>query len=240
MNNEILKEINVFNRNLEINQKARIIKVTIDKIENIYNLHNFIIDNLENKEFFIPYTKEEVKHICKEENGIIIGVFIEDKVIAMSAIEFDSNNEVMFAKDINFINDNENVIEIGGCMVAPEYRGNNLMQIMNELLLEKVIENENIRYIGATAHPQNYYSVSSLLKLGMIIANIKYKHGNFLRNIMFKDIRKEIKIDRNNNYVINALDVDKQIELINLGYVGYEIIKYKNNEVKVIFGKIIV
>ena len=137
-------------------------------------------DSLSDKSFLIPFSTEEIENtFANDTKDIVYGIFDEEKLVAMSGIYFDLRDFEDVKDELNI--DIDKTAEIGGSMTLTEFRGNGYMLILNTQL--KVIAEElNIKFILATAHPQNIASNRSLSKLGMQLIKEFDRHG-YRRNL---------------------------------------------------------
>ena len=71
--------------------------------------------------------------------------------------------------------------------VAPLYRGHHLQDRMMEVC-EEEMKKRGMRYLLATVHPGNPYSLSNVQKRGYGIRATKEKYGRSLRHILCKEI----------------------------------------------------
>ena len=99
-------------------------------------------------------------------------------------MNFDEFRELSVASGISL---ERKGAELGGSMVLPDYRGQNLMYDVNKKLLEVAKEN-GIEYLVATVHPENIASNRSVLKLGMQKTATIVRTGGYLRNVYFLEL----------------------------------------------------
>ena len=76
---------------------------------------------------------------------------------------------------------------IESTVVKEEYRGNKLQKILIEKL-EELAKADNIKYICATAAPDNKYSSDNIKELGFEIVCEKEKYGGLRRYVFMKRI----------------------------------------------------
>lgn len=144
-----------------------------------------IVSFLPREDFLIPMTPEEYEDTFVEgSSDIVYGLFDNGKLIATSSLlhdvsaygEQDEVKEVLKHK----------CAEIGECMVLPDYRGQDLMFKLNSLLKEDA-KKLDIKYMLATAHPENVASNTSLKKIGFKRIKTFNRHG-YLRNLYLMEI----------------------------------------------------
>lgn len=66
-------------------------KITVEDKENVINLIKEVLNNLERKEFFMPFTEEELEDICNQEKIITYGAYDDDKIIGMVQLYIDQS-----------------------------------------------------------------------------------------------------------------------------------------------------
>ena len=66
-------------------------KITITEKENVINLIKEVLNNLERKDFFMPFTEEELEDICNQEKIITYGAYDDDKIIGMAQLYIDQS-----------------------------------------------------------------------------------------------------------------------------------------------------
>ncbi len=153
-------------------------------------LHNEVIDSLENKEFFMPFTEEEFSVLLNKNFSIFYGYFDKNKLVAISCLFLDKCEFEDVSNELGL--NTSDVVKLGSCMVSPKYTGNNLMLSINKELI-KLAKSLKYKYVVTTCHPENIASSKSLEKLGMInvktidinneFLNKKYKRSLWLYNL---------------------------------------------------------
>ena len=146
------------------------------------NFNRIIRNNLQNPLWFMPFSEENMKHTFDEGNTLVVyGAFVDNVLGAISL--FDTNQEEF--KELSLIagvSPDKKGAELGGSMVLPDFRGQNLMLDVNNKLIE-VAKEMGIQYFVATAHPDNVASNRSLQKLGMQLKTTITRTGGYLRNV---------------------------------------------------------
>ena len=142
-----------------------------------------VVKNIPRPEFFIKINDEEEKVLFNENLCIVFGAFEKGKLVAASSLYFNQENDVSEFLSLP----SGECGEIAHSIVLPKFRGNNLMLSLNkEILLEA--QKLKIKYLLATAHPENIASNQSLLALGLKKIDRFMRHENFDRNIYLKKL----------------------------------------------------
>ncbi|MBE5745772.1 MAG: GNAT family N-acetyltransferase [Clostridiales bacterium] len=147
----------------------------------LYNLINNIEANLEDKTFWLPIKDKAKENFFNENWTLFYGAFKDDKLIGACALFF---NEYEYGETLSYLKHIpiNSCAEIGRCMVHPDYRGNNIMQLINAKLIKEA-KKRNINYILATAHPKNFASNISFEKLNFKSIKTIVKENIYSRNI---------------------------------------------------------
>jgi len=74
--------------------------------------------------------------------------------------------------------------------VLPEYRGHRLQERLLEVAEEKTFQ-QGMKYLMCTVHPENRYSLNSMMSRGYRIIGTKGMYGGFLRHILYKPAGRE-------------------------------------------------
>ncbi len=153
--------------------------------QQVLKLYDDVINNLENELWFLPRTQNEVDSFFDKNHCCMVGIE-EGQIVASSVLHLDNKifNDVLTVLDI----ENKNVAELGRCVVAPSFRGNNLMFKLNKKLLE-LAKSLGIKKIVATAHPDNIAINKSLIKLGMKNVKTMLRDNNYLRNVYLLELK---------------------------------------------------
>lgn len=142
---------------------------------------------LPNKEMLIPMTEEEYDDTYTDENDdVVYGVFCGDKLVATSSLLHDVRAYAVNPELDDVLKCP--CIEIGESMVLPEYRGNGLMLRLNTLILEEA-KRQGVRYMLATAHPDNIASNTSLQRLGYKIIK-EFTRAGKRRNLLLLEVER--------------------------------------------------
>jgi hypothetical protein len=163
--------------------------LTIDHLPNILFVQEQIILQLKNKETLQPLTREEFKYILNG-NGLMIGAFVDDELIAFRALLVPPIDEEHLGRDIGLKEDEfEKVIYQEISNVLPAYRGNQLQKTLAILIMQELAkQNHEYRYICCTVSPFNIPSIKDKFAQGMMILALKEKYDGLLRYVFLKDL----------------------------------------------------
>jgi RimJ/RimL family protein N-acetyltransferase len=150
--------------------------------QDFINFNRIIRQNLANPKWFMPFSEENMTHTFDEGNTLVVyGVFVDGVLAAISL--FDHNyyefKELSIAVGVS---PDKKGAELGGSMVLPEFRGQNLMLDINTKLIS-VAKEMGIDYFVATVHPDNIASNRSVQKMGMQLKTTITRTGGYERNV---------------------------------------------------------
>jgi hypothetical protein len=188
-------------------------------IPQLMNLQYEVIDALENKAILQPLDEQELRYILSG-NGIMIGVFVQEKLIAFRALLEPALDEEHLGYDIGLSTENElkKVLYQEISNVHPNFRGYGLQRTMADIIMQQVdITRFNI--VCATVMPGNIASLKDKFSQGMHIANLKYKYGGKLRYVFAKSLKEQTR-SYSREVLLDMKDTKEQQRLLKEGYVG--------------------
>lgn len=216
--------------------EVRLLKT--DDIEQVLTLQEIVIQTLENKAILQPLTYNEFRYIT-DGNGILIGAFADQKLIAFRALLVPPvDEEGHLGLDIGIQKaDLRDVIYQEISNVHPDYRGNRLQQKLAHLIM-KELENQDqsFKYVCATVMPFNIPSLKDKLAQGMLIAALKEKYEGRLRYIFYKYLGDEAPQNWGQTKSLPMSDIKGQQELLQQGWRGFRMEK-RDGIYWIIFGR---
>ncbi len=139
-----------------------------------------IIDNMPNKEWFVPLTEEEfLSSIEGRDNTYFFKC--NDEIIGLLVLTCDIPDVLE-----EYQLPNKNYMLIDSVMVKDEYRGHNLQRQMLKFAYERALK-LGMNGLVATIHPDNKYSLDNFIKEEYELLHVLTIHGG-TRNIMIKNI----------------------------------------------------
>lgn len=159
-------------------------KITLQEKESLRNFIDKVLNDLERKEFFIPFTEEEIDMMFDDSKVITYGAYDNNKLVGTAQL-YLSENYVEEIKQILSLNSNS-VAELGGALVLEEYRNKGIMKELSKNLIEEA-KNKNYKYIVITVHPENIASNKTFSFTGAKIEKT-VNLGEYLRNIYLLDL----------------------------------------------------
>ena len=172
---------------------------------------------LENPAILQPLSDEELLNILSG-NGVMIGVFTSERLIAFRALlkpQVDEDEQLgadVGAKDF------ARVLYQEISNVHPDYRGHGLQKLMARWIMDE-IDLAHFDWICATVMPYNIASLKDKFTQGMYVYALKLKYGGKLRYVFGKDLHSTREFTSASIHVSMG-DTEKQQQLLEDGFVG--------------------
>ncbi|MED3122759.1 MULTISPECIES: N-acetyltransferase [Bacillus] len=208
------------------NEPFHVTLLPLENIEQILSLQNVVVEALEDKSRLQPLSLEEFQYIL-EGNGMMIGAFIENKLIAFRALLVPPIDEEHLGLDIG-IPESElhRVIYQEISNVHPNSRGNGMQKILATVIMDELQkEDSKYDYVCCTVAPFNIPSLKDKFAQGMEIAALKEKYGGSLRYVFVKELRGGKERNWTDVKSVPMSDAVGQQALLSEGYRGYEMEK---------------
>ncbi len=169
------------NTNYLIGKNVDIHIITKDELGKLVDFQKEIINNMPNKEWFVPLTEEEfLTPILGKDNAYFFTH--NEKIIGLLVLTGDIPD---ILKEYQLPSDN--YILIDSIMVKEEYRGYRLQQQILEFAYKRAVKLD-MDGLVATIHPDNKYSLDNFVKQNYELLHVLTIHGG-KRNIMIKKIK---------------------------------------------------
>lgn len=165
-----------------------ILYATKEDIVELKKVMDEAIEVLQQKEWYvsddIPFLERHIK-----EEGYILKYVVDDKIVAFLIVRypiFSNDNLGYYLPDIT----DEmliNVTHIESVAVLPKFRGYKLQKKLLERA-EKMEKEKHTKYLMATVHPDNIYSMRNFEEQGFFCLLETKKYGGLRRSILLKEI----------------------------------------------------
>ncbi|WP_242305721.1 GNAT family N-acetyltransferase [Bacillus cereus group sp. BfR-BA-01451] len=208
------------------NELFHVTLLSLEHIEQILLLQNVVVEALEDKSRLQPLSQEEFQYIL-EGNGMMIGAFIENELIAFRALLVPPIDDEHLGLDIG-IPEKElhRVIYQEISNVHPNWRGNGMQKILATVIMDELQkEDSKYDYVCCTVAPFNIPSLKDKFAQGMEIAALKEKYGGSMRYVFVKELRGVKERDWTDIKSIPMNNAGGQQALLSEGYRGYEMEK---------------
>ncbi|MCC2389541.1 GNAT family N-acetyltransferase [Bacillus pacificus] len=219
------------------NERFHVTLLTLENIEQILSLQNVVVETLEDKSRLQPLSLEEFQYIL-EGNGMMIGAFIKNELIAFRALLVPPIDDEHLGLDIGLPESElHRVIYQEISNVHPNCRGNGMQKILATVIMDELQkEDSKYDYVCCTVAPFNIPSLKDKFAQGMEIAALKEKYGGSMRYVFVKELRGVKKRDWTDIKSVPMSNVSEKQALLSEGYRGYEMEKIDGNFV-VKFGR---
>ncbi|MCC2471210.1 GNAT family N-acetyltransferase [Bacillus pacificus] len=205
------------------NEQFHVTLLTLENIEQILSLQNVVVETLEDKSRLQPLSLEEFQYIL-EGNGMMIGAFIKNELIAFRALLVPPIDDEHLGLDIGLPESElHRVIYQEISNVHPNCRGNGMQKILATVIMDELQkENGKYHYVCCTVAPFNIPSLKDKFSQGMEIAALKEKYGGSMRYVFVKELREDKEKDWTEIKSVPMSDTVGQQALFSEGYRGYE------------------
>lgn len=211
-------------------QPFKVALLSLHHTEQLLSVQDDVIEALENKENLQPLTVEEFENILSG-NGLMIGAFADEQLIAFRALLVPPLDEEHLGLDIGLTGEElKRVIYQEVSNVHPDYQGNGLQKILAKVIMEQLKQSDhNFEYVCCTVAPFNIPSLKDKFAQGMEIAALKEKYGGNMRYVFVKELRKDKERDWTDVKSAPMSNTSEQQALLTEGYRGYEMEKIDKN-----------
>lgn len=214
----------VTNRSTLEEKECIFVSLHLHHLEEVLQLQQKVYDFMDNKDLYVPLTKEEFHYILAG-NGIVFGAYVDHELIGLMALQYPDDKDNL-GREIDLTEDElKHVAHFECAFILPEYQGNKIHLELNKHLIEMAKKNQLFRHILVTIHPENYPSIYAHLSLNIYIIQLKQKYNGLWRYIFYQNIVDPYYIAPETTLEMNVNEKEKQIELFNKGYVGYKQVK---------------
>ena len=198
-------------------------------IKELMTLQLEVVEALEDKAILQPLDEEELRFILSG-HGVMIGVFVEGKLIAFRALLQPELDEEHLGYDIGLLTEAElkQVLYQEISNVHPAYRGYGLQRTMADIIMQQV-DLTKFNVVCATVMPGNIASLKDKFSQGMHVAALKLKYGGKLRYVFMKDLMREELTTWQQEQFVSMDDTAGQQQLLNNGFVGRAMKKTGDN-----------
>lgn len=208
------------------NELFHVTLLSLEHIEQILLLQNVVVEALEDKSRLQPLSQEEFQYIL-EGNGMMIGAFIENELIAFRALLVPPIDDEHLGLDIGLPESElHRVIYQEISNVHPSCRGNGMQKVLATVIMDELQkEDSKYDYVCCTVAPFNIPSLKDKFSQGMEIAALKEKYGGSMRYVFVKELREDKEKDWTEIKSVPMNNAGGQQALLSEGYRGYEMEK---------------
>ena len=201
------------------NERYEVYLLDETHIPELITLQQEVVDALQDKAILQPLDIEELSFILSG-NGLMIGVFVEGKLIAFRALLEPMIDEEHLGYDIGLKTEAElrKVLYQEISNVHPDYRGYGLQRKMADIIMQQVDESK-FNTICATVMPGNIASLKDKFSQHMHIAALKLKYAGKLRYVFMKSLPYK-GYEWSEEQFIPMENTEAQQQLLKSGFIG--------------------
>ncbi len=111
-------------------------EVKIEEKQQLKDLINIVLRNLDRKEFFIPFTEEELEDMLNKDKVITYGAYDGEKLVGTAQLFFEESYTTEIKEILNM--KNNKIAELGGYLVLEQYRNQGIMKHLEKILISKL------------------------------------------------------------------------------------------------------
>ncbi len=210
--------------NVKINYVMR--QLTDNQFDEFKSFQYKIVAGLEDQVTLQPLTDEEIQYVLGE-GGILIGVYVEEQLVAARALLFPGDDDENLGRDLGLSYEEQmKVVHQEISLVDPDYRGNGLQQTMAKVIMQELkFTNPFFEHVCCTVSPGNLPSMRDKFKQEMVVVEVKNKYGNMPRYIFYKPLKQKLFVDKDSYIFVRTDKTDRQKDFMAAGYVGVGISK---------------
>ncbi|WP_442961198.1 GNAT family N-acetyltransferase [Pseudogracilibacillus sp. SO30301A] len=212
-------------------------KLALNDLDNILQLQRIVAETLTNKETLQTLSEQEYQYILNGK-GLLLGAFIEEKLIAFRALMVPPIDEEHLGLAIGLEKELDKIIYQEISMVNPKYRGNRLQQQLGQLIMETLNKSSvSFKYVCCTVAPSNIPSLKDKFNQGMTVGALIEIYSGKLRYVFVKKITDSEKPQWNKTKKVPTDQIEEQQKLLQDGWHGYKL-EQNNNQYFVLYGKL--
>ena len=160
-----------------------------NELDALYKLHQLVVSRVHHPHAFRPDSRSFMEQQI-ERRGRTVAVFCYGEIVAYAAISFPDDDPSNLGRDLPLGEaELSHVADYDGSAVHPDYRGNQLQQLMTHMRHRYALLRDRYHILG-TVSPFNPVSLHNFLGLGCRVRNIKQKYGGMVRLIIHRDLRE--------------------------------------------------
>ena len=184
-------------------------------LEKVLQVQADVVGTLEDYSLYYP-SPEQIFRESLSGLGLIIGCFVEGRLVAFRSIWYPRDHPENLGRDIGMQDREElnQVAHLERSCVLPEFRGNRLQIHMTHYALDLATRNKSFRYFFSTVAPMNYASMKDKFEASMVIVQLKKKYEDFYRYTFYQDLINPVQSASPELIFASGDDIDDQIRIM--------------------------
>lgn len=222
---QVIKSIMVKNCQDGQHYQCDIVTLGAKDWQKVADLQQEVVAQMAEPELFFPLTVEEI-HEALSDNGIVLGAVVNETLIGFSTILFPNLEKDNLGMDLGLSEDAAGKVGyLEASNVRPEFNGNSLQKTLRSCIFEIAAQREHWEHVVSTVSPKNYASMIGSFSFGLVIIKLQRKYRNYWRYTFYQNRVTPLEVDRSNAQSVLCSDIERQVELLQQGYYGYEFLK---------------
>ena len=233
--NQALEECKITSR-VDGNLHDCIIKVlNIEDINSVLSVQDQAVRHIKDFSIYYPDTRE-IFEASLSTDGLIIGCFVDDRLVAFRSVWFPRSRPENLGLDIGMHDPSQlsQVAHLERACVIPEFTGNHLQMRMTHHAIDLAKSTSSFRYLFSTVAPMNYASMQDKFSANMLILRLVRKYEDYYRYIFFQDVMQPIHVNLQNPSSIIFVDgdnIEAQVSLLEQNDSMVGCLQQRNNDV---------
>lgn len=183
-------------------------------IEAIAQIIDQIKQGMEQPDWFVASDRTYVEQHISAQGFTVVAETLQrnnDVIAAAFVVDFPGDTEENLGLELALDQgDRMKVAHMDTAVVLPEYRGHHLQGRLLEAA-ERETARQGMKYLMCTIHPENRYSLNSMMSHGYRIIGTKGMYGGFLRHILYKPAGQEAADQKTNDQEATCQETTGQI-----------------------------
>lgn len=190
-----------------------------NELPEVLSLQDVVYEALPNKEILQPLSEEEFSYIVSG-HGLLIGAYVNEKLIAFRAVVVPKIDEEHLGYDLGLTEESDlkRIMYQEISNVHPDYRGYGLQKTLAKVIMQQIDKNK-FDYLCTTVMPYNIPSLKDKFSQGFYIIGVKYIYGGKLRYVFALNLQKRTQFEKE-AIEISMGDIEGQQNLLKDGFVG--------------------
>lgn len=219
--------------NRKVEKKYAMAYLELTHIDQVLALQQHVYDTMDDRQKFVPDPRDFFVGVAlKEGKGRMIGVFVDNEMIAARSISFPALSYENLGWELNLEEEDlKRVCHLEASIVRPDFRGNHLQAVMLKPTIE-YLQQQGYCMILCTISPFNYPSLKNVMDAGLLIRDVKVRGGAYggkLRFLLGLNLCRPVTPTFTDLCVVKNTDVTLQKSLLSLGYAGFLLEKLPGN-----------
>lgn len=181
--------MNVIKEDSSPKQNFQFRLATTSDIARIIQLMTQVKKAMPQKEWFVDDNAEYLQHLLNGHGFILLAEdAITQRLASFFMVKFPGLSEDNLGYHLDFSEEKLlQCVHMDSCVVHPDFRGQHLQSRM-ATLAEQQLQPMPYRYLLGTIHPDNCYSLNSMLRCGYRVMKETTLYGGLARVIIMKEL----------------------------------------------------